>query len=114
MSYDPEKWYYDYEPGTTLETIIDRWQKQRPGKDSRGRPLLPQYLCRRALPHETVLSLKLTMNYYLRMPGVHQKLARPPVVSRPPAKEPGGFLGKAEAFPAARAGRLLRQRCGPD
>ena len=36
MSYDPESWYYDYESGMTLEDVIDRWQKQRPGKTSRG------------------------------------------------------------------------------
>jgi hypothetical protein len=52
MSYDPEKWYYDYEPGTTLETIIDRWQKQRPGKDSRGRPLPHQKLYEHSMPVE--------------------------------------------------------------
>ncbi len=52
MSYDPEKWYYDYEPGMTLETIINRWSKQRPGHDKRGSRLPRQKLYEHSMPVE--------------------------------------------------------------
>lgn len=39
IEYDPESWYYHYEPGMSLRTIIDRWGKQRPGKDKWGNPM---------------------------------------------------------------------------
>lgn len=48
--YDPEKWYYDYEPGMTLETILDRWSVQRPGKDRYGNPLPRQKLYDSSMP----------------------------------------------------------------
>ncbi len=44
QGYDPESWYYHAESGLTLQTVIDRWQKQRPGEDRRGRPLPRQKL----------------------------------------------------------------------
>jgi len=50
MSYDPESAYYDYEPGLTIEEVIRRWQRQRPGKDSRGRPLPRQKMYDHAMP----------------------------------------------------------------
>lgn len=48
--YDPESWYYRYEPGLDLQTIIDRWQKQRPGKDRRGNPLPRQKMYNDSMP----------------------------------------------------------------
>lgn len=50
VSYDPESWYYSYEPGLDLQTIIDRWQKQRPGKDRRGQPLPRQKMYNDSMP----------------------------------------------------------------
>jgi len=49
-SYDPESWYYDLEPGTPLQTVIDRWQKRRPGVDQRGNPLPRQKAYNRSMP----------------------------------------------------------------
>lgn len=49
-SYDPESWYYRYEPGTPLQTVIDRWQKDRPGLDRRGNPLPRQKVYEDSMP----------------------------------------------------------------
>lgn len=49
-AYDPEAWYYDHEPGMTLQTVFDRWQKDRPGVGSRGRPLPRQKATERSMP----------------------------------------------------------------
>jgi hypothetical protein len=49
-SYDPESWYYYWEPGVTLQTIIDRWQKQRPGKDKWGQPMPRQKMYDASMP----------------------------------------------------------------
>lgn len=43
-SYDPQSWYYNGEPGLDLDTVIQRWQDQRPGKDQRGNPMPRQKL----------------------------------------------------------------------
>jgi len=48
--YDPESWYYDYESGMPLQTIVDRWQKDRPGVDQRGYPLPRQKMYDRSMP----------------------------------------------------------------
>lgn len=48
-SYDPESWYYHYEPGTPLQTVIDRW-KDRPGTDRRGQPLPRQKVYDDSMP----------------------------------------------------------------
>lgn len=39
-AYDPESWYYNWEPGVTLQTIIDRWQKQHQKMYNDSMPLL--------------------------------------------------------------------------
>lgn len=48
--YDPESWYYDYETGTPLQTVIDRWQKPRPGLNSRGHTFAPQKVYDHSMP----------------------------------------------------------------
>tara|TARA_Y100000310_G_scaffold309351_1_gene353347 strand:- start:1541 stop:2173 length:633 start_codon:yes stop_codon:yes gene_type:complete len=37
--YDPESYYYYPEPNITLQTIVDRWQKQRDGKTKLGKTM---------------------------------------------------------------------------
>jgi hypothetical protein len=49
-TYDPESWYYDYEPGMPLQTVLDRWQKDRPGVDRRGNPLARQKAYDKSMP----------------------------------------------------------------
>jgi hypothetical protein len=55
-TYDPESWYYRYEPGTPLQTVIDRWQKDRPGTDRWGQPLPRQKVYDDSMP--VMLSLR--------------------------------------------------------
>lgn len=49
-AYDPESWYYALDSGLPLQTVIDRWQKQRPGKDKRGAPMPRQKVYDRTMP----------------------------------------------------------------
>jgi len=47
---DPESWYYDYEPGMTLDDIIRLWQHPKSGNDRRGNPLPRQKMYDRSQP----------------------------------------------------------------